>query len=402
MKKAAIVILLCITSVARSAPFWSVATDWTSTDKTLYTTGQGRIIYVNSTADLGEFYGDAFYPRLDYRAVSETPSTYNGSAVHARTMSGYNDTYAVGTTHCITAHHHIYTSGDANNEYAIFFGDLSADANGRLWGFDLNVHSDYDSTNNLIQGYSGLINRYHSEEPSNGSVGFCIVSYPGKGGGDVAADRSTRTTYPVEYGIAVVGHSGQVGLETEEDCNAGFESAIKVGGYAGGWMDANHFSRFNNGVKIEDYDKSGVYIHSPTTGENPNSITVADNAGDVNLGNNDLIVNHISGSSGTPSIAPGPGAGDGNSVSIAGTDLAGEITITTGTSPAAASVVVTITFSSAYSTAPYIVFSPSNANSVLTYRQLYVTSTTTTFVFSTSTYAMGTSTEYKWMYIVAQ
>ena len=73
-----------------------------------------------------------------------------------------------------------------------------------------------------------------------------------------------------------------------------------------------------------------------------------------------LNFTHAIGKSSTPSITAGSGAGTSPTISIVGTDVAGEITIITGSSPASASVVATITFSSSYGSAPYVVFSPSN------------------------------------------
>ena len=54
----------------------------------------------------------------------------------------------------------------------------------------------------------------------------------------------------------------------------------------------------------------------------------------------------------SPSIATGTGAGTGATASISGSDLGGVITITAGTTPAANATVVTVTFNTAFKTAP--------------------------------------------------
>ncbi|GAB3518561.1 hypothetical protein GCM10027442_38960 [Emticicia fontis] len=64
----------------------------------------------------------------------------------------------------------------------------------------------------------------------------------------------------------------------------------------------------------------------------------------------------ILGSGSAPTISAGTGAGTSPTVSISGTDVAGAITITAGTSPVSAGDVVTVTFNSAYANAPYITF----------------------------------------------
>lgn len=120
-----------------------------------------------------------------------------------------------------------------------------------------------------------------------------------------------------------------------------------------------------------------------------------------------LSVPQIKGSGSTPSIAGGAGAGSTPTVSITGTDMAGEITVTTDTDPTTSSVFCTVTFATAFGTAPYVVFSPSNDNAALLIRTtdggLYVNSTTTTFTLNTnSSTPPSVEVEYKFHYHVIQ
>ena len=114
----------------------------------------------------------------------------------------------------------------------------------------------------------------------------------------------------------------------------------------------------------------------------------------------------IKGTSSAPSIAGGSGAGASPTVSITGTDLAGEITVTTDADPTTSAVFCTVTFTSAFGTAPYVVFAPSNDNSANAYRNgepLYVNSSTTTFTLNTNSVASPQgSTEYKYTYQVIE
>ena len=114
-------------------------------------------------------------------------------------------------------------------------------------------------------------------------------------------------------------------------------------------------------------------------------------------------ITHIIGNSATPGIAAGAGAGTSPTVSVAGTDLAGAVSITTGTLPTGTNAVVaTITFATAYGAAPYVVLQPSNAlTATLTgVSMVFVTSTTTTFVITSGTTALTAATAYKWNFMV--
>ncbi|HWR32078.1 MAG TPA: hypothetical protein VN451_01020, partial [Chitinophagaceae bacterium] len=116
---------------------------------------------------------------------------------------------------------------------------------------------------------------------------------------------------------------------------------------------------------------------------------------------------HIKGHSATPSIAGGSGAGTSPTVSIIGTDIAGEITVNTDGDPSISNDFCVITFATPYSTAPYVVIYPSNNNAIVDLTNntagLYVTATTTGFILATnSVVAPTSSTEFKFMYHVIQ
>lgn len=116
-----------------------------------------------------------------------------------------------------------------------------------------------------------------------------------------------------------------------------------------------------------------------------------------------LSIPHLLGKTSAPSIAAGAGAGTSPTVSVTGSDLAGEITVTTGTLPTGTNAtIVTLTFTAAYGTAPSVVLTPSNAiTAVLSgVTQTFVNSTTTTFLLKSGTTALTASTTYKWMYHV--
>lgn len=111
---------------------------------------------------------------------------------------------------------------------------------------------------------------------------------------------------------------------------------------------------------------------------------------------------HIQGTGTAPTIAAGVGAGSSPTVSITGSDTAGAVSVTTGTLPTGTNAVVaTITFNTAYGTAPYIVLQPANAITATLsgVSMVFVTSTTTTFVITSGTTALTAATTYKWNYV---
>lgn len=99
-----------------------------------------------------------------------------------------------------------------------------------------------------------------------------------------------------------------------------------------------------------------------------------------------------------PTIAAGGGMGTGPSVSFTAgsTDTAGEVSITTGTGGGITGAMLTVTFASFFSSAPFVVISPANANAE---GKGYVTSGSSTFTISTGA-TLAASTTYTFTYRV--
>ncbi len=108
-------------------------------------------------------------------------------------------------------------------------------------------------------------------------------------------------------------------------------------------------------------------------------------------------------SSGTPTIACGTGAGTSPTVcSIAGNDEAGQISVTTGTAPANAAIIATVTLHNACPTSVYAVVRGSNANAAAlsgTTREYPDNFTATTWTITSNTTGLAASTAYTWAYI---
>jgi len=117
-----------------------------------------------------------------------------------------------------------------------------------------------------------------------------------------------------------------------------------------------------------------------------------------------VAANHIKGTGGTPSISVGSGAGGGATISVIGTDSAGQILLNTGTLPSVSSVVLILTFSNAYGASPTVIFSPANSVAALLSgtSMINVSRSSTDFSFNSGTLGLTASVQYVWNYIVIE
>lgn len=117
---------------------------------------------------------------------------------------------------------------------------------------------------------------------------------------------------------------------------------------------------------------------------------------------------HIAGIGTAPGIAAGTGAGTSPTVSLTkATDLSGVINVTTGTLPTLSAAIVTITFATAYVSAPKVFIREANGNAATLsgVSMVFVddaNTTTTTFVLTAGATALTAATAYKWYYTVTQ
>jgi len=118
----------------------------------------------------------------------------------------------------------------------------------------------------------------------------------------------------------------------------------------------------------------------------------------------DLKSRHIIGGSSTPTCSVGASGVVGSSAtcSVSGNDFGGEISLTATGTPVSAGTIVTLTFNTAYLSAPKCPISPSNDNAANLYlgaTGIYQTTNTTTLsIVDTVGGSLGALT-YKWMYV---
>jgi hypothetical protein len=103
-------------------------------------------------------------------------------------------------------------------------------------------------------------------------------------------------------------------------------------------------------------------------------------------------------------ISGGTAAGSLTSLTVTGSDAAGKIDLTVGTSPSGTTI-GTVTFNTAYASTPTVILTPGNAAAAALSgnAQVYVSSiSTTNFVVSVGSTSLSTSTQYIWYYHVIQ
>lgn len=167
--------------------------------------------------------------------------------------------------------------------------------------------------------------------------------------------------------------------------NIGMTSSYDLNFNLAGWNDLL-FLKQSNG-------NAGIGTSSPTE-----KLDVAGN----------IKGNHLIGGSSAPSISAGAGAGTSPTVAITGTDMGGYISVTAGTIPSLSATIATVTFNSAYGSAPKcVVITPANAETAILSgaSMVFVNQagiTTTTFDITSGVTALTAATAYKWYYHVIQ
>jgi hypothetical protein len=136
---------------------------------------------------------------------------------------------------------------------------------------------------------------------------------------------------------------------------------------------------------------SGATVQSYTT-----AVTIDSAATDVaGL----LQVDRIAGTTSAPSISAGAAAGTSPTVSVTGTDLGGEIVVTTGTGSVGSGTLATITLNVAFANDCYPVLQAADADARGV--AVHITHSSTGFAIVAGAAGWSTSTEYRWTYLVA-
>lgn len=180
----------------------------------------------------------------------------------------------------------------------------------------------------------------------------------------------------------------------------------------------------NNGNLQVDWG-TNFSLYSPDTGSVAiqwNLSTLNDTSNNVVAGwgafinvNYELTVNHLGGAAfggfggaEYPTVAPGTGAGTGGTTALStiASDLAGTISINTGTSPSPNAVIATLTFITPYNDGPVntVILSAANANGAGALSHVYwqPDASGNYFTINSTSTALTASTTYMFSYLVVQ
>lgn len=190
------------------------------------------------------------------------------------------------------------------------------------------------------------------------------------------------------------------------------DNATSASGTVGYWG-----SEYINGATLAASNSSvtytnaaTLYVTAPTAGTNitiTNPLALKASTGNISIDAGNLQTNSIRSNGSAPGIAAGTGAGTSPSISVTGSDMAGTISVTTGTLPTLSATVATVTYNIAYGIKPHVILTPANSNAALLsgVNMVFVndgTSTNSAFVLTAGTTALTAATTYIFYYLAIQ
>ena len=239
---------------------------------------------------------------------------------------------------------------------------------------------------NTASGYNALT--LNTSGSGNISIGALTLGSNTSGSNNVAVGRSVLMNNTTGTGNTAIGFS-----TLNSNTTGTFNTVLGYGSNVSG--DVTNATSLGNGASVGT---------SNTIQLGNSAITKVNTSGAI-VTTNDITAKHIKGNSGALSIAASTGAGTSpTGLTVTGTDMSGVVALTTGNSPSINAVLATITYNTAFSTAPVVVITPANAAtaSLAATQAVWVTITTTGFTINTNATAVVSSTAYKWNYVVIQ
>lgn len=205
----------------------------------------------------------------------------------------------------------------------------------------------------------------------------------------------------VEFGSPVFGlaqyNSSYVLVQTGSG-NVGPAFSGGGGGVSNGvFLQSSHFVAWTNAT-----DPTGT--RDVGLSRSAAGVLEVDN-GNLSPALRDLKLSHVLAGGTAPTIAAGTGAGTSPTVSVisGSQDLAGQVSVTAGVTPATASTVVTITYNRAFPTGSWVTLTPANAATALLSGVNMVfcpAGGTTTWTITSGSTALVATTVYLWNYSI--
>lgn len=183
-------------------------------------------------------------------------------------------------------------------------------------------------------------------------------------------------------------------FSVSKDGNTGIAGNVTISGtsnFVNSWIGISNAS-----AKISWNSDGSI---SFLTGVSTASLSmVLTNTGSLQVSGS-VYAGHLAGFSQTPQVVTGSSAGDVATANITGSDLAGQVNLSSGTNITTSGSLLTVKFITAYLRAPFVVVTGTNLNTAS--GSVYITSTTGSFTIN-SISPISISTLYSWNYIVAQ
>lgn len=262
---------------------------------------------------------------------------------------------------------------------------------------DLSGNNDYLSASYGSEVRAQAVYFTAGAYAETGGTGFASVSP----NGDVASLQSEPSSWP-DSQVNIVGRSASQytdgvtnGTTTFTSASAAFTGA-DIGSYiysAGNVPAGTRIIQVVNATTVvlsqpASTSASALTFYMQRAGGNGTSWTFAT-----------FDRNHYVSTGGTPTASAEAGSG-GGSATVAGTDMAGTVTLTTGAAPAAG-FLVALGVTHNFSTQPRVVWQAANAAAASVANEIYDQSTPANLELYT-TAALAASTEYIWNYLVLQ
>lgn len=286
------------------------------------------------------------------------------------------------------------TSGYSNT--GIGFGSLNANTTGNsnsAFG-QAALQNNTNGTQNTAVGWQAMKNT--TSATANTALGYnALVVNTGSTFNNVAVGAGALSTNTAGNNNTAIGYFAGGNASITGGSN------IFIGNFAGYRESGSNIIRFDNQSRADLATERISSIISGTMGASASVQTLVVNA--------HLTALHVVGNSTAVTTSTGSAVGTGGTASVTAnsTDIAGLITVTTGTASTGASApLAVVTFNRSFTVAPNVILDGGQnaATAALSGNSaVYVSSVSTTaFTLSTGSTTLATSTVYKWGYTVFQ
>lgn len=148
---------------------------------------------------------------------------------------------------------------------------------------------------------------------------------------------------------------------------------------------------------VHPHDTTLAPLASPALTGTPTAPTAATTVNSTQIASTAFVRAQYGGTQSSARIAGATGAGTSPTLNSTGIDAAHQLSVLTGTSPAASAAICTVTYSNAKPHTGYPVISPANAAAAAVMANIYISAeSTTAYTVSVGATALTAATTYLW------